>query len=82
MRLVGECAEVGINVGNQVLNKNLLESTEVEAEAPGTASRTICSAGRSRARRCFAPGTELFAMTMMKGTALPSAIRLSMIKPA
>src|SRR5580765_7854036 len=39
MRLIGERAEVSVDIGNQVLNNDLLEGAEIERASPWTRTR-------------------------------------------
>ena len=85
MRLIGDGAEVGIDERNHVFNQGPLEGAEVERAASAAARG---GGGGRRARRPAMrneAGRDVvmpFSITMMNGVALPSAIKLSMIRPA
>ena len=56
MRLVGERAEVGVDVGDQIVDENLLERAEVEAAASAASARNRRAVRRATAcRSCVRP---------------------------
>ena len=89
MRLIRHRAIVGVNVGNQVVDEHIARNALKLKPPRSGAGRYLCTAAAlfvaSRRKTPASPGPPIlppFSMTMMKGLALPSAIRLSMIKLA